>query len=130
MQNALVNNNTEIDQLVNLLCNYYMLLVIINKSPTITLTDKTITMLRQKLAIVVYRPKTPILVLRLLTFGLGLLASVDMQPFFMNMITGNILFQIQEYFEKLKVIFDTELLESHFSEEMRPSDLVKMLSDE
>lgn len=113
-----------------MLCNYYMLLVIINKSPTITLTDKTVTMLRQKLAIVVYRPKTPVLVLRLLTLGLGLLANMDMQPFFMNMVTGNILFQIQEYFEKLKVIFDTELLESHFSEEMRPSDLVKMLSDE
>ena len=48
----------------------------------------------------------------------------------MDMVTGAILFQVQEYFEKLKVIFDTELIESHFSEELRPADVVKMLSDE
>lgn len=53
-----------------------------------------------------------------------------MQPFFMDLVTGDILFQTQEYFEKLKVIFDTEIVESHFSEELRPADVVKMLSDE
>lgn len=56
MQKTLMNNNLEADQFFDMLCNYYLLLVVINKQPTISLTDKTVTMLRQKLAIMFYRP--------------------------------------------------------------------------
>lgn len=46
LQKTLVSNNLTADKFFGLLCRYYMLLVIINKQSTVTLTDKTITMLR------------------------------------------------------------------------------------
>ena len=117
-------------QLFNTLCLYYLILVIVGKQTALSLSESTRHVLKQKLSEKFYRPKTSLVLLRLLTLGLEQLAKLDMHSFFTSIVIRDSLFQVQEYFEKLRVVFDTELIESHFSEELRPANVIRALSDE